>query len=424
MTPPPGVPPPPSAEEEGLAGGDLKGWRRTFSSLRSRNYRYFFAGQSVSLVGSWTRSSALAWLAFAWTGSELMTGMVAFANSVPMLLLSLYAGSLADRKSKIALFQATSWFAMVSSLILGVLVALGAHSVHLLLVFSALWGVAMAFEMPARQSLIVDLVGPKLLPNAIALNSSMVNSSRILGPALGGLLLKYVGATWCFLLDALSYVAVLAGLSKIRLERALPPARPKGGTLAHLMEGFRYVRNTPLIARTFGLMVSVSLFGWAYQSQLAPFVSRQLHQDAGGYGWLLAVTGAGATTAAILIAYHHERLRSQTPAFLGSCLFSVAAVCLGFQHGFGGAAVCLFCAGAGLVSSFATSNSFLQTHTPDHLRGRMMGLWALAFGGGMPLGSLWMGFLAERVGSGPTLQVGGALCLLSASWVYFGWKKA
>jgi MFS family permease len=402
---------------------DLKGWRRTFASLHNQNYRYFFIGQSVSLIGSWTRSSALSWLAFAWTQSKLMTGMVSFANSVPMLLLSIYAGSLADRKSKITLFKITSWFALLSSALLAILVFAGFHSATLLLVFAALWGIAMAFEMPARQSLIVELVGPKILSNAIALNSAMVNSSRIIGPALGGLLLKYVGAAWCFILDSLSYLAVLVGLAKIRIAPNAASRPSPNVTWAHLMEGFTFVRRTPMVARTFGLMTSVSLFGWAYQSQMAPFVVTQLKQDAGGYGWLLAATGLGATVSAFLIAYHHERLKTQKPAYLGICLFSLSVLLLGFQKTFLPSACCLFCAGFGLVLSFATSNSFLQMHVPNHLRGRMMGLWALSFGGGMPLGSLWMGVLAEHVGSGPTLQIGGVLCLLSGSWVYFCWKK-
>jgi MFS family permease len=402
---------------------DLKGWRRTFESLHNQNYRYFFIGQSVSLIGSWTRSSALSWLAFAWTHSKFMTGMVAFANSIPMLLLAIYAGSLADRRSKITLFKLTSWFALLSSALLAILVFAGVQSPSLLIIFAALWGTAMAFEMPARQSLIVELVGSKILSNAIALNSAMVNSSRIIGPALGGLLLKYVGAAWCFLLDALSYVAVLVGLAKIRLAPETGPLASKNPTWAHLMEGFTFVRRTPLIARTFGLMTSLSLFGWAYQSQMAPFVVTQLGQDAGGYGWLLAVTGLGATLAAFLIAYHHKRLKTQRPTYAGLCIFSLAVLLLGFQRTFLPAAFFLFWAGFGLVLSFATSNSFLQMHVPNHLRGRMMGLWALSFGGGMPLGSLWMGIVAEHIGSGPALQIGGVLCLLTGSWVYFGWKK-
>ena len=186
-----------------------KGWHRTFSALRNPNYRYFYSGQTVSLIGTWTRSAALGWVSFQYTHSELLLGIVFMLNSLPIFLFALYAGSLADRIPKIRIFTSTSWFSLLSSLTLAVMLFHGPVHIAYLMIFASLWGLSMAFEMPARQSLIVELVGKKDLVNAIALNSAMVNATRVIGPAIGGILLASVGPAWCFLLDAMSYFAVL-----------------------------------------------------------------------------------------------------------------------------------------------------------------------------------------------------------------------
>ncbi len=398
------------------------GWRRTFTSLHSRNYRYFYIGQWISLVGSWTRSAALSWLAFTWTQSRFMTGLVSFMNTLPILLFALYAGSLADRHPKLSVFRLTSWFALTSSLVFGVLILTGHHATTLLLLFAGLWGTAMAFEMPSRQALIVELVGPKDLSNAIALNSAMVNASRVLGPPIAGLLLSTVGAAWCFFVDGASYFAVLFGIARIRLPEKVRPS-VSGGTWAHLRIGLEYVLKDRLLARTFGLLLVMSLGGWAYQSQLAPFVIETLHEKASGYGWIMAMNGLGACMGALLVAFLNDRLKTQFPAYLGIVIFSVCLLLLGFQTHPVGAAFFLFIAGFGLILFFSTSNSYLQTHCPNHLRGRIMGLWALVFGGGMPLGSLLLGFLAQRYGSGHALQAGALFCLLGGSAVYFSGGK-
>ena len=400
----------------------ITGWRKTFTSLHSRNYRYFYMGQGTSLVGSWTRSAALSWLAWIWTKSEFMTGLVSFMNTLPILLFALYAGSLADRHPKLSVFRATSWFALLSSTTFGVILLLGHHASWLLLLFAALWGTAMAFEMPSRQALIVELVGPKDLSNAIALNSAMVNASRVLGPPIAGFLLSTVGAAWCFLVDAASYIAVLFGISRIRIAETSRTKGP-GSTWAHLRIGLDYVVKDPLLARTFGLLMVMSLGGWSYQSQLAPFVSKTLHQEAAGYGWIMAMNGLGACTGALLVAFLHDKLKTQFPAYLGTLIFSICIILVGFQTHPLGAAFFLFFAGFGLILFFSTSNSFLHTHCPNELRGRVMGLWALVFGGGTPLGILLMGLLAEKYGSAQAFQSGALFCLLAGSAVYFIGKR-
>jgi len=402
---------------------DLRGWRRAFASFRNPNYRVFYVGQGVSLIGSWTRTSALAWLAFQWTGSEFMTGMVSFVNTLPTLLFSLYAGSLADRRSKIGVFKATSWAALVVSTTASILLFGGAQHVSWLLAFGFLWGLTMAFEMPARQALVVDLVGRKDLTNAIALNSALFNTSRVIGPALGGLLLASAGAVWCFIVDALSYLAVIFSLGRIRLARPDGAHLPVADLREHVRSSLHYVAQHPKIARTFALLVVMSVGGWAFQPLMAPFVITSLNLGAWGYGWMLSLHGLGAMTGALTVAYLGDRLRTQRPALVGIFLFSVCMFFLGFQRSPAAAGVFLFGAGFGLILFFSTSNSFLQSHVPDGMRGRVMGLWALAFGGGMPLGNLWMGALARQVGTARTFQVAGLVCLVAGFAVYQAFER-
>ncbi len=411
--------PAPAGPEEVLHAA---GWRRTFSSLRNRDYRWFYAGHGVSLIGTWARASALSWMAFEITKSEFITGLVAFMNSVPMLVFSLYAGSLADRHSKLAIFRFTSWAAMLTSAVFAALLFTGHRDAGTLLVFSLCWGVAMAFEMPARQSFVVEMVGKKDLANAIALNSALVNASRVVGPALGGFLYSFAGPAWCFFLDSVSYLGVLFGIGKIKT-RPHPPPLSTASTWTHLQSSFRFIGRSPDIARVLGMLLVMSLGGWAYQSQLPPFVAVTLRQSAYGYGWLLAMAALGAFVAALWVAYLNDKLKTQRPAYVGILIYSASIILCGFQIDPVAAAFFLFFTGFGLILFFATSNSYLQTHIPDHLRGRLMGVWALVFGGGMPLGNLWMGAVAEKIGSARTLQLGGLICLVAGSAIYFTGRK-
>src|SRR5579859_3866900 len=235
----------------------LTGWRKTFAALHNTNYRFFYMGQGLSLVGIWARSAALSWLAFQLTRSEFLLGLVATLNALPILLFSTYAGSLADRISKLGIFRLTSCFALLSSLILAILLFRGPVNIGTLFVFSALWGVSTAFEMPARQSLMVELVGRRDLVNAIALNSAMVNATRVIGPAVGGILYTAFGPAWCFLLDASSYLAVLYAISKIK--PAPTHAKVARPDLKYILEGFQHLRDSPLLGRTMLLLCVMTL---------------------------------------------------------------------------------------------------------------------------------------------------------------------
>jgi MFS family permease len=400
-----------------------EGWRNTFSAIRNPNYRYFYCGQTVSLIGTWTRTAALGWVTFQFTHSEFLLGIVFMLNSLPIFLFAVYAGSLADRIPKLRIFTYTSWFSLLSSLTLAVMLFRGPVHFAYLMIFSALWGLSMTFEMPSRQSLMVELVGKKDLVNTIALNSAMVNSTRVIGPAIGGLLLASFGAAWCFLLDALSYLAVLYAIHKIQLPAShYSPKRVKADW-KYTLQGFRYLKTNSTIAQTVTLLFIMGLGGWAYQSQLSAFVVTQLKMGAQGYGWLLALNGLGACTAALFVAAQGSRIVRVKSLYTGTGIFAVFIILFGFMHHPVGAALVLFFAGFGIILFFSIGNSIIQTQSPDHLRGRLMGIWALVFGGSLPIGSLWMGMIAQRVGSGHALQAGGLFCALGASTVYFLGRK-
>ncbi len=400
-----------------------QGWRRAFSALRNPNYRFFYSGQTVSLIGTWTRTAALGWIAFQYTHSEFLLGVVFMLNSLPIFLFAVYAGSLADRIPKMRIFTFTSWCSLLSSLALAVMLFHGPVHIAVLIVFAFLWGLFMAFEMPSRQTLMVELVGKKDLVNAIALNSAMVNATRVIGPAVGGLLLASVGAAWCFFLDALSYLGVLYALRKIQLPASHYTPKKVKADWKYTLEGFKYLKGNSAIAQAVAMLFIMGLGGWAYRSQLSAFAVTQLKMDAQGYGWLLALNGLGACVAALFVAAQGSRIVRANTLYIGAAIYAAFIILFGFMHQPVGAAFLLFFAGCGITLFFSIGNSIIQTQSPDHLRGRLMGIWALVFGGSLPIGSFWMGILAQRVGSGHALQTGGLFCALGAGAVYLLGRK-
>jgi len=343
------------------------------------------------------------------------------------LLFSTYSGSLADRFPKLRIFRFTSWFALLSSLTLALLLFHGPVGITTLLVFSTLWGTSTAFEMPARQSLMVELVGRKDLVNSIALNSAMVNSTRVIGPAIGMQVYAFggdneTGAAWCFLVDALSYLAVLYAIEKMR--PAAAHIKPVKADFKYVLEGFRYLRSHALLAQTVALLSIMTLGGWSYISQLPAYVDTQLHLHGRAYGWLLAMTGLGACVAALTVATMGAVLVRVRTLYIGIGIYSAFVVLFGLERDPIGAALFLFLTGFGLILFFSVGNSMIQTHAPNELRGRLMGIWALVFGGGMPFGSFWMGVVAQRTSSGVSMQVGGLFCALGALMVYFIFRKS
>ncbi|MBF0473909.1 MAG: MFS transporter [Nitrospirae bacterium] len=400
-----------------------KGRYKTFSALRNPNYRYFYLGHTISLIGTWARGAALGWVTFQFTHSEYLLGIVFMLGSLPFLIFAVYAGSLADRVPKIRIFTLTSCLSMLSSLTLAIMLFHGPVQIAYLMIFSSLWGLFTTFEMPSRQTLMVELVGKKDLVNAIALNSAMVNSTRVIGPAIGGLILASYGAAWCFLLDSISFLAVLYAIYKILLPPSHYEPKKVKADLKYTLEGFRYLKTNSTLAQAVILLFIMGIGGWAYQSQLSAFAVTQLHLDAKGYGWLLALNGLGACTAALFVASFGYRIVRIKALYIGAGIYGVFINIFGFMHQPIGAAFFLFFAGFGIILFFSIGNSLIQTQSPDHLRGRLMGIWALVFGGSLPIGSFCMGVIARSVGSGHAFQAGGVFCIMGSSVVYFLSRK-
>ena len=397
------------------------GWRKAFASFQNPHYRYFYFGQAVSLLGTSARTMAMGWLAVKITDSAYALGVVYTLNTLPILLFSVFAGSLADRFPRLAIFKATSWFAMSCSLALTLLILAGKLNITLLMVFAVLWGTAMAFEMPSRQALMTDLVEPGDLVNAISLNSAMVNASRVVGPAVGGPLLV-LGPAWCFLFDALSFLAVLYSLYHIQPRKSVRP-KTDSGWWAHLLEGGHYIAGRPLLLQAVLLLFFMSVGGWAYQSQLAAFVKLRLGLKEWGLTELMAAAGLGSCLAAFLVAGQGAKIVKPATLFLGIGFYAVFIFGVGFQASILPAALLIFPAAFGVTLFFSSTNSFLQINSPPHLRGRVMGLWALVFGGGMPVGSYLMGLVAAHGGPGMAFQAGGTFCLAVSLAVYLVFRR-
>lgn len=404
----PATPAPPS----GPAGSRRAAVLRAF---RHRNYRLFFAGQTLSLPGMWIQMVAQSWLIYRLTDSAALLGMAAFAGQFPVFVLAPLGGAVADRVSRHALLMATQVAAAVVALALAVLTLSGQVAVWQVFTLAAAMGVINAFDIPARQAFVVEMVGREDLPNAIALNSSLFNGARLIGPAIAGVLVAAVGEGWCFLINGLSYGFVVAALLAMRLDRAAPPAHG-GSMLAQIAHGMRFVAGHLPIRSLLVLLGMVSLAGMPYTVLMPVFADRILGGGAQGLGILMSCAGAGALAAALLLAARRSTsgLGAWVPrAALG---FGVGLVAFSFSRSFWLSGALLVPVGFAMMMQMAASNTLLQVMVPDALRGRVMSLYSMMFMGMAPLGALLAGGLADVVGAPATVAAGGMLCMVAAVW--------
>ncbi|MEO7167625.1 MAG: MFS transporter, partial [Chthoniobacterales bacterium] len=329
------------------------------------------------------------------------------------LVFATWGGWAADRFPKRTVLIWTQCAMMVLAFIFAGLVWSGLIRPWQIIVLGLFGGVAMAFDMPARQSFVVEIASREDLMNAISLNSAMFNGARIIGPAIAGFLMAKVGIALCFFIDGVSFLAVLAGLFLMRL----PPRAPSsatGGPLAQSLEGFRYVWNHVRVRTIFALFAIVGIFGWSYSVLMPAFARDVLHLDEQGYGFLLGASGVGALIGAFTTATFGTSISSRKLAFGGVWLFSTMLLIFSFNRNLVVAMLCLAGSGFGMMLFFSTSNTTVQTIVPDEMRGRVMGIWALIFGGMIPFGSLEAGVLAHYVGTSATLAIGAVICALAA----------
>jgi MFS family permease len=383
-------------------------------ALRHRNYRLFFTGQSVSLVGTWMTRVATSWLIYRLTGSAWLLGVLGFAGQVPTFLLAPVAGVLVDRWDRHRVLVVTQVLAMIQSAMLALLALTGVITVTQVVILSVFQGLINAFDMPTRQALVIHMVDDRAdLPNAIALNSSMVNAARLIGPSVAGVLIAWVGEGVCFLVDAVSYLAVIASLLAMRLALPARPTRPHR-VLGELVEGFRYATGFVPILALLALLALVSLMGMPYAVLMPIIASKVLGGGAHTLGFLMAASGLGALLGALYLASRHTVLG------LGR-LIPAAVVALGVgliglsQSRLVGLSLALMpVIGAGMMIQMAASNTVIQTIVDEDKRGRVMSFYAMAFVGMTPFGSLVAGALAQRFGAPLALLIGGVICIAAA----------
>jgi MFS family permease len=388
-------------------------WRHTFRALRHRNYRLFFWGQLVSLIGTWMQQTAMSWFVYQITNSKLLLGAVAAVGSAPMMLFSIWGGSLADRYPKRSILVTTQTAQMICAFLLAVGAWAGFATPLFIIVIAALNGVAMGFDMPARQAFTVEMTSREDLLNAISLNSSIVNGARVVGPSAAGLLIGAVGVATCFFLNGVTFVAVIAGLLMMRLP---PFKRPAHAVSAgeHAWNGIVYSMKHQRVRTILLLFLAVGVFGWSYAVLMPAFARDVLGRGANGYGVLMSASGTGALIGALVVATYGHLFTPRRLALSGVWLFSIALFAFSLSRNYYLALAFLLVAGFGMLLFFSTSNTVLQTIVPDEMRGRVMGVWSLVFGAMIPLGSLEAGAVAHWLGTPFALALGAIICALSA----------
>lgn len=401
-----------------IAGKDAQaGGRRLpaiLRSLRHRNYQLFFGGQLISLIGTWMQTVAQSWLVYRLTGSAVLLGFVGFSSQIPVFLLAPLGGSVADRYSLRPILVATQTAAMLLALVLAVLTLSGRVQVWHVFMLAALLGIVNAFDIPTRQAFVADMVGREDLINAIALNSTMFNSARMIGPAVAGLLVDTIGEGWCFLANGVSYLAVIAGLLLMNMTVRTRVPLP-GSALASIIEGFRYVKRTGPIRALLLLLGLVSLVGMPYTVLMPIFAGQILHGGPRGLGILMSAIGVGALVGALTLASKKGIHDLGHWIAFSATGFGVSLILFSLSHSFWLSAALLLPVGFSVMVEMASSNTLIQSLVPDALRGRVMAVYSMMFMGMAPFGSLLAGALAHHLGAPVTVALGGIVCIVGAA---------
>jgi MFS family permease len=387
-----------------------------FPVLRHPNFRLYVAGQGLSLVGFWMQSVAQSWLVYRLSGSAFALGVVAFASYAPVLCVAPLAGVAADRVRRHGLVVLTQMLLMLIALVVGVVVATGQATVPIIVAAAAATGVVSAFDIPARQSFLVEMVGPEDLPGAIALNASIFNAARMVGPAAAGLLVAEVGEGPCFLLNAASYLAVLVALWRMRLDP--PAAAPASAPTTGFLDGVRYVWSRRVLRTLLLRLGVVGSLGFPWGILLPVFAGQVFRVGPRGFGLLLAAAGIGAVLSGLRLASRrYSRLEHRRNLLIGLVSLGAGVVGLALSGRFALAVGTQALAGFGMVRYAATTNTLLQLVVEDRYRGRVMGLYTVMFLGTAPLGSLVLGALAERFGAPAAAFASGTVSLAAAAWL-------
>ncbi|MEO8446743.1 MAG: MFS transporter [bacterium] len=393
----------------------------SFPSFESRNYKLYFSGQLVSLIGTWLQIVALGWLVLKLTHSAFLIGFVTALGSLPSLFLTLFGGVLIDRFPKKKILYLTQSLAMILAFLLGILTVFDLINIWEICVIAFMLGTVAAIDIPARQSFVSELVSKEQLPSAIALNSATYNAARVIGPGVAGLLIAWIGTGGAFLVNGVSYLAVLNALRLLDISDK--PVARKTGTLDAIKEGLSYSFSHPLIRLLIIFTAVSSIFGWSYATIMPLIASNVFHLDAAGLGYLYAAGGLGALSAAVIISIFSKRWSAMRFILGGNALFSVCIILFSFTTEMYTAMILLFIADLGLLSQFAMINTLIQRMVKSEFRGRVLSIYIFMFLGLTFLGNFQIGLLAEHFGTGIALRTGACIVFIFGMIVFLKRKK-
>jgi MFS family permease len=402
----------PASVEQRIESSHAHAWR----ALRHRNFQLFVGGQSISLIGTWMTRVATGWLVYRLTGSALLLGTVSFCGQIPTFLLAPFAGVWVDRLNRRHVLVWTQTLSMVQSFLLAGLTLSHRITIPWVLGLSAMQGIVNAFDMPGRQAFLVQMVEDRRdLGNAIAINSSMVNMARLVGPSIAGLIIAASSEGWCFLIDGISYIAVIASLLIMRIHIA--PAKTATTSMLHqLKEGWDYVSHFVPIRTILLLFAVVSLMGMPFVVLMPIFAGRILHGGPHTFGFLMGAMGSGALVAALSLAARKSVLGLGSIIYKSAAIFGIGLIGFGLSRWFWLSIVAMLIAGFGMMQGMASSNTIIQTIVPEDKRGRVMSYYTIAFVGMAPFGSLLAGTMAHAIGAPLTVILNGAVVLLGGAW--------
>lgn len=387
---------------------------QVFRAFRSRNYKLYFAGQSMSLIGTWMQRTAVYWLVFDKTDSHLMLGATVFAAQFPSFLFSILGGVISDRHNRFTVLLVTQIASLLQAATLALLIFTDAYEIWQILALTVLLGIINAFDVPARQALVYDMVATKDdMPNAIALNSSIVHAARLVGPALAGIILEVLGAAACFSINAFSFMAVITSLLMMRLPAYKKPERTSDA-LTDLKNGFHYLLQTPSIANVMLMLALVSLFSLPYVTVLPVYAKEIFQGSASTFGYLNSFVGVGALIGALFLALLKPGSNLKKILFVNTILFGLGLIAFSHMTNLISAMPFMIIAGFGMMSQTTISNTLIQTTVAPAMRGRVISYYAMAFFGMQPIGALLIGAISEQIGAPGTLLIQGTITLLIA----------
>jgi MFS family permease len=407
-----------SSEATGNTAAPAGDFSHAWRALRHRNFRLFFAGQSISLIGTWMTRVATSWLVYRLTKSAVLLGTVGFAGQIPTFLIAPFAGVIVDRIDRRKVLVWTQTLAMLQSLALAALTLSHRINIAEILILSSLQGIINAFDMPGRQSFMIRMVEDRTdLSNAIAINSSMVNAARLIGPSLAGMVIAATNEGWCFFIDGVSYFAVIASLLMMRIR---PEDQNQHGAtmIEQLRQGWIYVSGSLPIRSILMLFCVVSLMGWPFMVLMPIFAAQVLHGGPHTLGFLMGAVGVGALSSAMVLVLRRSVRGLLRIIPIGAAVFGIGLIAFGFSHTIWLSIPLMFVAGFGMMQGVTTSNTILQTLVDEKMRGRVMSYYTMAFVGMAPFGSLLAGTLAHVIGAPRTVIVSGVACIAGALWFW------